>query len=426
MRSAPYTARVVEAGTHTGGRGLLAVLGPGLLVAATGVGAGDLVTGALAGSALGLAALWAVPIGAVMKFALNEGLARWQLATDTSLLHGWSHRLGRVVIWIFVAYLLAWSFCVGGALMTACGVAGQALLPFDDAETGKQVWGVAHSMLGLILVRRGGYAFFEKAMTLCIGLMFAAVVVTAVQLWPSMDALLAGLAPSAMPAGGLTWIVALVGGVGGTVTLLSYGYWIRERGRRGPGAIQVCRVDLGVAYTLTAIFGVAMVIIGSSVELEGKGPQVATLLAARIDAVLGPALRWVFLAGFWGAVFSSLMGVWEGVPYLFADVVAIRAGRPLDPETVHASRPYVLWQLGLASLPIALLLGLDVAEVQLLYAILGALFMPLLAATLLVMTNQPRWIAAPFRTRGLGNAALVGTLLFFGWVGLEKLAATLG
>jgi len=42
----------------------LAILGPGILVAATGVGAGDLATGALAGSKLGPAVLWAVVVGA--------------------------------------------------------------------------------------------------------------------------------------------------------------------------------------------------------------------------------------------------------------------------------------------------------------------------------------------------------------------------
>ena len=39
---------------------LLAMIGPGILVAATGVGAGDLATGALTGSRLGVAVLWAV------------------------------------------------------------------------------------------------------------------------------------------------------------------------------------------------------------------------------------------------------------------------------------------------------------------------------------------------------------------------------
>ena len=62
-------------------RRLLTVIGPGLLVAATGVGAGDLATGGYAGSKLGLAVLWAVALGALLKYVLSEGLARWQLVT---------------------------------------------------------------------------------------------------------------------------------------------------------------------------------------------------------------------------------------------------------------------------------------------------------------------------------------------------------
>lgn len=56
---------------------LLLIIGPGILVAATGVGAGDLATGAFTGNKLGLAVLWAVVAGAGMKFVLNEGLAGW-------------------------------------------------------------------------------------------------------------------------------------------------------------------------------------------------------------------------------------------------------------------------------------------------------------------------------------------------------------
>ena len=74
---------------------LLTILGPGILVAATGVGAGDLATAAFAGSHLGVAILWVVVVGAFMKFVLNEGLARWQLATGETLLEGSMIRLGR-------------------------------------------------------------------------------------------------------------------------------------------------------------------------------------------------------------------------------------------------------------------------------------------------------------------------------------------
>ena len=62
---------------------LLQVLGPGILVAATGVGAGDLLTAGLAGSRHGLTLLWAAWVGAILKWFLNEGIARWQLATGT-------------------------------------------------------------------------------------------------------------------------------------------------------------------------------------------------------------------------------------------------------------------------------------------------------------------------------------------------------
>ena len=62
------------------------MIGPGLLLAATGVGSGALATGGIVGSLLGPAVLWAVVLGALLKFVVTEGLARWQLATGETLL----------------------------------------------------------------------------------------------------------------------------------------------------------------------------------------------------------------------------------------------------------------------------------------------------------------------------------------------------
>ena len=45
-------------------------------------------------------------VGALLKFILNEGLARWQLATGTTLLEGWVERLGRWVQYYFLLSLL--------------------------------------------------------------------------------------------------------------------------------------------------------------------------------------------------------------------------------------------------------------------------------------------------------------------------------
>ena len=84
-------------------RSPLAIIGPGLLVAATGIGAGDLATAGFAGSSLGAAVLWTVVLGAFLKFVLNEGLARWQLATGETLLEGAVDRLGAPVKVVFAA-----------------------------------------------------------------------------------------------------------------------------------------------------------------------------------------------------------------------------------------------------------------------------------------------------------------------------------
>ncbi len=57
---------------------LLSIVGPGMLVAATGVGGGDLAAATISGAQPGVAILWAVLLGAFFKkTVLNEGLTRW-------------------------------------------------------------------------------------------------------------------------------------------------------------------------------------------------------------------------------------------------------------------------------------------------------------------------------------------------------------
>ena len=58
--------------------------GPGLAIAATGLGAGDLIVASVAGAKFGTTILWAAVLGALMKYVMNEGLTRWQLATGTT------------------------------------------------------------------------------------------------------------------------------------------------------------------------------------------------------------------------------------------------------------------------------------------------------------------------------------------------------
>ena len=399
-------------------------IGPGILVAATGVGAGDLATAAFTGTKLGVAILWAVVLGAFIKFVLNEGLTRWQLATGSTLLEG-AMGLGRVAQYGFLLYLLAWSFMVAAALMSACGVAAQAILPMEDAVTGKIVYGIVLSLVGVILVRLGGFRLFEKVMSVCIGLMFVTVVVTAILLKPALGELIRGLVwPTILDldGAGLSWTIALMGGVGGTVTILCYGYWIREEGRFGDGHLRVCRMDLGIAYAMTAVFGVAMVVIGSTVQVEGGGARLVITLADKLGGELGLIGRWAFLLGAFGAIFSSLLGVWQSVPYLFADLWGmIRQGDTAGASSVSTdSAPYRWYLCAMAVIP---MIGLWVgfAAMQKAYAVVGALFMPMLAIVLLLLNGRVARIGERYQNHPITSVFLIAVLIFFVIAGWSKL-----
>jgi len=394
---------------------ILTVIGPGLLVAATGVGAGDLATAGFAGMRFGLTLLWAVAVGAAIKFAVTEGLARYQLATGKTLAEGCAHHLGWTFKVLFLFYLLTWSFFVGSALMSACGAAAHALAPLlDTPEHDKQFYGVVHSAVGAALVIIGGYALFEKIMRVCIGLMFVTVITTAILLAPDWTAILSGLFVPRIGGEGSDWALALIGGVGGTLTVLCYGYWIREEGRSGVTALRACRIDLAVGYIMTALFGFTMIIIGSQVTTEGSGAQLIVGLGRALGDVIGPAGMWLFLIGAWGAVFSSLLGVWQSVPYIFADFVGLV--RKDTPEE-HAQRIETTsntYRAYLGAIAIVPILGLyiEFEHIQKAYAIFGAFFMPFLAGVLLFL-NGKRLVAEAFVNRWPSRVALGGSLIFF-------------
>jgi Mn2+/Fe2+ NRAMP family transporter len=402
----------------------LRAIGPGLVLAATGVGAGDMVAASVAGARYGHAVIWAAVVGALLKYALTEGIARWQLATGTTLLEGWVAHLGRWVQFVFLIYLVVWSFVVGAALISACGMAAHALLPALSVKS----WGLLHSLGGAGAVMLGGYASFERWIKWLIGLMFLTLVGCAWWVASPLQTAQAAITQAAIPAGGTLSVLAVIGGVGGSVTLLSYGYWMRERGWNGRGWLKHARIDLGLAYLLTAMFGVAVLVLSTHAlhaqQIEVAGNSGVLRMAAMLEPLLGVAGRWTFLVGFWGAVATSLLGVWQGVPYLFCDFVSLMRGVEGEERErlLKPSSPWYRLFLGWLSLPTIGLLFFDrPVALIIIYSALGALFMPFVALTLLYMNGRTSWVGAEWRNRGLSVVALVACALLFVYLGICQL-----
>lgn len=400
----------------------LQIIGPGIAVAATGVGAGDMVAAAIAGSKYGMAVAWAAILGAVLKYVLSEGLARWQLGNGEPLLHGWLKYLGKPVKYYFFIYLIIWTIVVAGALVVGCGMAAHALFP----QLSVTAWGIIHAFITYLFVLWGKYEKFEAVMKVFIGVMFISFIGTAFTIQSPFIILKETIFNMSIPSGSGKFLLGVVGGVGGTLTLLSYGYWIKEKGWEKPSDLSKIRIDLIVGYVLTGLFGYAIMVLASKAlmgsGIEIKGSEGVIQMAHMLEADLGSIGKYIFILGFWAATFTSSIGVWQSIPYVFCDFVSTNYPEKREEILSTNSKWYkgYLIYITLASIP--LLFFQKPVLVIIIYSVIGAMFMPFLAGTLLYMNSKSEWVGKELVNKIPSKLLLIISLILFGYLSYESLA----
>ena len=398
----------------------LSDFGPGLLLAATGIGVGDMVGSTIAGAEYGMTLLWALVFGVIIKFAITEGAARWQLATGDSLIEGWREALPRVAVGAFFLYFIVWSYFVSSALVSASALVPAAIMPSVPVEA----WGVAHAIVALLMVWFGRYERFLAVIKWFVGLKFAAIMgsVVLILLWSGAD--WSGF--GARSPFSVAYTLSLIGGVGGTVTLLSYAYWMREAGWDGPARVPSARSDLTLSFALVFIFSFSMIFLATQINWSGhildqEGPRVCMMLADRIGQEIGPIGKAVFLLGFWGAAFSSVMGVYHGVPFLFDDMLHLWRRQPRQGQRGTA---YRAWATYLAAAAVSAQLFGRPLRLVFAYTVVGSLFFPFVVSTLLYLNNSNR-VVRDARNGLKANAVLGAALAVYLFLAYEALRSAL-
>lgn len=432
-RDAPSTSTAPATASDAPPRWKL--IGPGLVVAATGIGAGDLVATLVAGSRFGYALLWAAVAGVLIKIVLVEGAGRWTLATGHSIFEGW-RRLGRWTSWYFGPYIVVWGFVYGATAMSASALPLATLVPqppgLRDLAVVQDIpflaYAVLSGLIGAALVWTGRYKGLEKIIAALVGVMFVTVVGAAAVTVPHLGQILGGLVPR-IPEGGLVYALSIAGGVGGTITLAAYGYWLSEKGWSSPRWMRVMRIDNAMAYVISGIFVISMLIVGAELLYSAgiaieDGDQGLLDLAAVLADRYGTVMSWVFLLGFWASSFSSVLGVWNGVSVMFADFFGHLRRLPEDHPDRHIGGRYYRWYVLWLTFPpmLLLLLGRPV-QVIIAYGVLGAFFMPFLALTLLFLLNS-RHVPERWRNRWPANVVLALVAVLFLVLGVQQLIST--
>ncbi len=395
-------------------------IGPGIVVAATGVGAGDLVATLIAGSNFGYTLLWAAVVGCLVKISLAEAAGRWHLSTGRTLFDGWAS-LGRWTTWFFVVYVVIWGFVYGAAAMSSSALPLQALFP-DVMDL--KWWAVLCGLSGLVFVWFNKYEVFEKVMTVLVGVMFVVTVYLAIRVTPNLADAFAGLLP-VLPdeKDSILNTLGLIGGVGGTITLAAYGYWVNAKGWTNTGWMKIMRLDNRVAYLTTGIFVISMLFVGAELLHSANialasGDKGLVQLGDILADEYGTATAKFFLIGFFATSYTSLIGVWHGVSLMFADFVErFRGKKAVTGEEVASGRrekswPFRAYLLWLTFPPIVLLFQGQPFRLIILYGVLGAAFLPFLAATLLWLLNSSR-TPREWRNSVLSNTMLALAGLLF-------------
>jgi Mn2+/Fe2+ NRAMP family transporter len=267
-------------------------------------------------------------------------------------------------------------------------------------------------------------------MTVLVLIKFVSVVSIAVLVSPGLGNPADGLVPR-LPDGSAVYVLGLIGGVGGTITMAAYGYWLFAKGWKGTGRLSMMRLDNAVGYVMIGIFVVAMLIVGSTIlfgqNLTESDSGLLTLGTA-LGERYGDWSRILFLVGFLAVTSTSLLGVWNGVSLLFADWVRIirlphgaaaevgaaavvpgeakaadeKGYKAVAVEKTLPFRAYLLW---LTLPPMGLLFIDEPFGLTLVYGVLGSVFMPFLAITLMLLLNSKR-VVGEGRSGWLSNIVL--------------------
>lgn len=311
----------------------------------------------------------------------------------------------------------------GASAMSSTALPLAALFP----QVPLVAFAIATGLVGFALVWFNQYAIVEKVTAALVGMMFITIVSLAVIALPNVPAMFGGLVPR-LPddPNGIMYTLALAGGVGGTITLAAYGYWLREKGWYTPKWMKVMRLDNTMAYVITGIFVISMLIVGAEVVRAAgvtlsAGDKGLLDLEVALEARYGTFVGKAFLVGFFAAAFSSVIGVWNGVSLMFADFMGRMRGLPDGPPDTRVGgkyfKMYVLW----LTFPPMILLFLDQPfGLIIAYGVLGALFMPFMAVANLGLLNG-RHIPKEWRNNIAQNIALGITAALFVILGVYQL-----
>ncbi len=331
----------------TGWSAIARRIGPGIILASTIVGSGELIATTVLGAENGYTLLWLILVSCTIKIVVQNELGRYTIGTGETALEAFDRvpgprlRAGWVVWAWFLSLALA--LVAVGAMLGGIAEVLHKIVPAVPIMA--WVWIVNLGTAVLLLV--GRYGLIEKvAMGMVAGFTLmtvgAAFVLLESPQYFSWAAVVEGLS-FRPPQGGFFTAVAVFGVTGvGASELGIYPYWCLEKGyarftgprddtpawrRRALGWIRVMGVDVVSSMAIYTFATVAFYLLGAgvlhSMGVAPQGTEMVETLSNMYTQTLGEWSRYLFLAGAAAVLYSTVFAGTAARSRMLADWLGI-------------------------------------------------------------------------------------------------------
>ncbi|WP_111672718.1 Nramp family divalent metal transporter [Algoriphagus litoralis] len=280
----------------------LQTLGPGIITAALVFGPSKMTLTSKLGASYGYETLWLVVVAIFFMLIFTQMGARIGLSSDNSLLSLIRQKWGKAAgIFIgFGVFLVTTSFQAGNSIGVGIAVA-------EATETPTWLWVVVFNLLGMaLLFFRSFYKTLEKLMIALVGLMLFSFVTTLFLSKPSLSGIVKGFVPT-IPPGSAALLIAFVASCFSIVGAFYQAYLVQESQKSGMGRTSAKRSATGI-YILGIMSAVVIICAAAVLQPQGITVNSASEMSKALEPLFGSYAAYLFLAGLFGASFSSLVG----------------------------------------------------------------------------------------------------------------------
>ncbi|MBC6369174.1 Nramp family divalent metal transporter [Algoriphagus sp. AK58] len=277
-------------------------LGPGIITAALVFGPSKMTLTSKLGASYGYETLWLVVVAIFFMLIFTQMGARIGLSSDQSLLSLIRQKWGKVagIVIGFGVFLVTTSFQAGNSIGVGIAVA-------EATDTPTWLWVLVFNLLGMgLLFFRSFYKTLEKLMIALVGLMLFSFLTTLFLSKPSISGIIKGFVPS-IPLGSAGLLIAFVASCFSIVGAFYQAYLVQESRKSGSGQTSAKRSATGI-YILGIMSAVVIICAAAVLQPQGISVNSASEMSKALEPLFGSYAAHLFLAGLFGASFSSLVG----------------------------------------------------------------------------------------------------------------------